>query len=178
MRTPPRPITTTAVTKVYSSPWVQVEEHTVIDVDNTPGMYNVVRCGDGVSVLAVSRDGEYFLIREYKYAIGKHILQLPSGSIDPGEEPLQAARRELLEETGLTAQEWMPLGMVYPYPTNIASAVHLFLASGASPVRQPEPGIEILRLPQAEVQVLIAGHEITHAGSPVCILLHLSQVRR
>ena len=64
MRTPPRPITTTAVTKVYSSPWVQVEEHTVIDVDNTPGMYNVVRCGDGVSVLAVSRDGEHFLIIE------------------------------------------------------------------------------------------------------------------
>jgi hypothetical protein len=71
----------------------------------------------------------------------------------------------------------MSLGMAYPYPANIASAAHLFLASGASPVHQPEPGIEILRLPQEGIQILIAGHEIAHTGSLVCILLHLSQVK-
>lgn len=72
----------------------------------------------------------------------------------------------------------MSLGIVYPYPTNIASVVHLFLACGASSVRQPEPGIEIFRLSQEEIQILIADHEITHAGSLACILLHLSQVKR
>ncbi|MFD0817778.1 NUDIX hydrolase [Micromonospora zhanjiangensis] len=99
-------------------------------------MYNVLRYGDGVSVLAVSGD-DFYLIREYKYAIGRRIMQLPSGGVDKGEEPLHAAMRELLEETGLIADAWTPLGLVYPYPTNIPSAVHLFVAfSGTASYRR------------------------------------------
>jgi ADP-ribose pyrophosphatase len=173
MQDPTRPIVTTAVTTAYASPWMQVEEHAVIDVDGTPGMYNVVRCGDGVSVLAVTGE-DFYLIREYKYAIGRHILQLPSGSIDTGEQPLQAATRELLEETGLAADTWTPLGLVYPYPTNIASAVHLFLAHDARPVQAPEQGIEVLRTSRSSVRTLIADNEITHAASLVCLLTHLA----
>jgi ADP-ribose pyrophosphatase len=152
---------------------MQMEEHAVIDVDGTAGMYNVLRCGDSVSVLAITGE-DFYLIREYKYAIGRHILQLPSGRIDKGEEPLQAAMRELLEETGVTADTWTSLGLVYPYPTNIASAVHLFLAEDALPVQAPEPGIELLRTSRASVRGLIANNEITHAASLVCLLTHLT----
>jgi ADP-ribose pyrophosphatase len=173
MQDPTPPIVTTAVTRVYFSPWWEVEEHAVIDVDGTPGMYNVLRCGDGVSVLAVTGE-DFYLIREYKYAIGRHILQLPSGSIDKGEEPLQAGMRELLEETGLAADTWTPLGLVYPYPTNIASAVHLFLAHDARPVQAPEPGIDLLRTSRSSVRTMIANNEITHAASLVCLLIHLA----
>ncbi|GAB3811566.1 NUDIX hydrolase [Micromonospora zhanjiangensis] len=167
------PIVTTEVTTAYASPWVQVEEHAVIDVDGRPGMYNVLRYGDGVSVLAVSGD-DFYLIREYKYAIGRRIMQLPSGGVDKGEEPLHAAMRELLEETGLIADAWTPLGLVYPYPTNIPSAVHLFVAFDARPVQPPEPGIELLRTPRSAVRRLIAENQVTHAASLVCLLTHLS----
>jgi ADP-ribose pyrophosphatase len=173
MQDPDRPIVTTAVTIAYTSPWWTVEEHTVIDVDGAPGMYNVLRCGDGVSVLATTGD-DLWLIREYKYAIGRHIWQLPSGSIDKGEEPLQAGMRELLEETGLAADTWTPLGLIYPYPTNIASAVHLFLAHDARPVQAPELGIELARSSLASVRRLIVNNEITHAASLVCLLTHLA----
>lgn len=173
MQDPEPPIVTTAVTTAYASPWMRVEEHTVIDVDGKPGMYNVLHCGDGVSVLAVNGDALY-LIREYKYAIGRHILQLPSGGVDKGEEPLQAAMRELLEETGLIADTWTPLGLVHPYPTNIASAVHLFLALDARPVQAPEPGIELLPTSHSAVRRLIAENEVTHAASLVCLLIYLA----
>jgi ADP-ribose pyrophosphatase len=161
------------VTTAYTSPWWTVEEHAVIDVDGSPGMYNVLHCGDGVSVLAITGE-DFWLIREYKYAIGRHILQLPSGGIDKDEEPLQAGMRELLEETGLAADTWTPLGLIYLNPTNIASAVHLFLAHDARPVQAPEPGIELRRTPRSAVRRLIAANEITHAASLVCLLTHLA----
>lgn len=174
MQDPDPPIVTTAVTTVYTSRWWTVEEHAVIDVDGKPGMYNVLNCGDGVSVLATTGD-DCWLIREYKYAIGRHTWQLPSGSIDTGEQPLQAGARELLEETGLIADTWTPLGLIHPYPTNVASAVHLFHARDARPVQTPEPGIELARTPARLVRQLIADNEITHAASLVCLLTHLAR---
>jgi ADP-ribose pyrophosphatase len=170
---PGSPITATAVRPVYASPWWQVEEHDVVDSSGTPGMFNVLYCGDGVTVLAVTSDGELYLIREYKYAIGRHILQLPSGGIDDGEEPLQAATRELLEETGLAAATWTSAGIVHPYPTNVAATVHLFIAHDARPVQEPEPGIELLQVGRDTALDLIAKHEVTHAASLACLLTYL-----
>lgn len=177
MQDPERPVVATAVRPVYASRWWQVEEHDVVDADGTPGMFNVLRCGDGVTVLATTsnddRDGELYLIREYKYAIGRHILQLPSGGIDDGEEPLQAAMRELLEETGLAAGTWTSVGIVHPYPTNVAATVHLFVAHDARPVHEPEPGIDLLLVGRDTALDLIAKHEVTHAASLACLLTYL-----
>lgn len=170
--TDPPPITTTGVRHIYASPWWRVEEHFVVDVDGHPGLYNVLRCGDGVTVLATTGT-DYYLIREYKYAIGAHLLQLASGSVDPGETPLQAARRELLEETGLTSGSWTLLGIVHPYPTNVAATVYLFRAADVRLTSVPEPGVDLHRLPATEVRALVAAGGITHAASLVCLLTHL-----
>jgi 8-oxo-dGTP pyrophosphatase MutT (NUDIX family) len=170
---PAPPITTTRVTPVYSSPWMRVEEHAVIHPDGRPGIYSIARYGDGITVLPVAEDTCY-LIREYKYALDRRLLQLPSGGIDDDEQPLHAARRELLEETGLTAKTWTSLGLVHPYPTNMPSAVHLFIARGVRVAQSPEPGIELLALSHAEVRALIADNQVTHAASLVCLLTYLA----
>jgi len=165
--------TIVAVRQVYASPWWTVEEHDVVGADGATGMFNVLRCTDGVSVLALDGD-DVVLIREYKHALRRDMLQLPSGSVDAGETPLQSAQRELLEETGLTAGVWTALGVVHPYPTNVADAVHLFVARDVHPGRPPEVGLEVLRATIPEIHALIDSEQITHAASVVCLLRHLT----
>lgn len=178
MRVPPPednstpPPTITAIRQVYASPWWTVEEHDVIGANGTKGMFNVLHCKDGVSILALD-DDRILLIREYKHALGSSMLQLPSGSVDDGETPLESAQRELFEEAGLTAGDWTALGVMHPYPTNVADAVHLFVARDVRLAGPSEPGLEVLRVTVPEIHTLIDTNRITHAASLVCLLRHL-----
>ncbi len=115
-------------------PFLRVERHTVRLPDG-----RVVRdwawvvTPDYASILAVTPDGRFPCFRQFKYAAGGETLAPAGGYLDPGEEPLAAARRELREELGLDAAAWVPLGG-YPVDSNRgAGHAHLFLALDARP---------------------------------------------
>lgn len=84
-----------------------------------------------IIVFAITEDGRVPLVRQYKHGIGRELLELPAGAIDPGEEPLQTAARELAEETGYSAESIELLRSFVTEPTNSNSIAHLFLARGA-----------------------------------------------
>ena len=167
---PPR---TVSIRKIYKNRWLDLEEHKVITGDNKEGIYSVLDYGDGVSILPIDDDNNVFLIWEYKYAIKKFTLQLPSGSVDKREKPIQAAKRELLEETGFKAGKWKFLGTTNPFPTNITTTVFLYLATNLKQVQRPETGIEIYRFPISRVRKMVFENKITHSGSLVCLLKYL-----
>ena len=95
---------------------------------------------DFVNVLARTEEGRFVCFRQTKYAVEGTSLAPVGGLIEPGEAPLAAAKRELLEETGYAAGEWRPLGS-YAVDANRGNGIaHLFLALNARPERPPQPG--------------------------------------
>jgi ADP-ribose pyrophosphatase len=109
--------------------------------------YHVVRLPDYVLVYAVMPDGTVPMLRQYKHGPRRVCLTFPGGAIDDGEAPLDAAKRELLEETGCAATEWEPLGAFVTNANQGCNTAHLFRASGCTRVSVPDSGdLEMMSL--------------------------------
>lgn len=158
---------------VYSNPWLQVLEDRVVLPDGRDGYFGVVQMKPGSTVLAISDDGYAYLVKEYKYAVERDSLELMSGGLENEETPLEAARRELKEETGLEARQWIDLGVVDPFTTLINSPNYLFLALGVEEGEQACDGsevLEVLKVPFREAVEMVMRSQIRHGASCVLIL--------
>ncbi|MGK0219331.1 MAG: ADP-ribose pyrophosphatase [Planctomycetota bacterium] len=91
----------------------------------------VIESGDWCNVVARNPTGDYILVRQFRFGSGDFTLEVPGGAMDPGEVPLQSAKRELREETGYEAAKWTDLGSVAPNPAFLDNRCHHFLAEGA-----------------------------------------------
>jgi len=159
--------------EIHKGNLVTVRLDNVILPRGTEALYERVEIKHGASTLAMEDNGDVWLVREWKYAIDRPSLEVVSGGIEPGEEPIAAAIRELREEAGLTAERWTPMGFVDPFTTMLKCPNHLFLAQGLTHVDQePEEAevIERVRMPLQEAVRLVMEGEITHGSSAVAIL--------
>jgi ADP-ribose pyrophosphatase len=86
-----------------------------------------------VVVIAMDEEGRVALVRQYRHAIKRFLLEFPAGGLEPGEEPLSTAQRELAEEVGLQAARWTPLGSFFSSPGFANEALHVFLAQDLRP---------------------------------------------
>lgn len=129
--------------------------------------FSLIRAVDWVNVIALTRDEGVVLIRQYRPGIDSVCIEIPGGMVDEGEEPLVAAKRELVEETGFTAPTWRKLGVVAPNPAIQNNRLHSYLATGAEATEATRfDGNEILALdvvPMATVQEWLRTGQIDHA---------------
>ena len=119
--------------------------------------YQVIRHPGGVAVVPFHDDGTVTLIRQLRPAVNEFLLELPAGRLSPGEPPEICGRRELLEETGLRAERFEPLGFIYPTPGICDEKIHLFLATGlvqGKPEQEAYEDIEPVRIPFSEALAL------------------------
>ncbi len=114
----------------YEGVIVQVDMEMVEVPNGNVTMREVVRHPGGVCVLALDDDGMVAMVRQYRFPIDAHLLELPAGKLEPGEEPLPAAKRELSEETGIEADEWRDLGFIYTSPGFSTEKLYMYLATG------------------------------------------------
>lgn len=167
------PWTIEAGEQKYKNGWIEVVEDRLTKPDGQPGSFTTILMKPGVSVLALDTDNFVYLTSEFRYAIGRDSIEVVSGGVDDGEEPLAAAKRELREELGIEAVEWSSLGLVNPFTSIIKSPAHLFLARGLSFFDVEREGteiIEVIRLKLDEAVEMVMESEITHGPSCVLIL--------
>jgi ADP-ribose pyrophosphatase len=155
---------------------VKLYEGAVFDVERRGGLDLVVHAA-GVAIVAVDRDEQVTLVRQQRIGAGGPLVELPAGMLDPGESPLECARRELREETGLHGGDWVELASFYTSPGYCDERLHLFLATGleqgeAAPEATEE--IELVRLPLGEVAGLVA--EVEDAKTLAGLLLLLRRL--
>ncbi len=135
--------------------------------------YQVVRHPGGVAVLPLHDDGTVTLIRQLRPAVDAFLLEVPAGRLHPGEPPAECGARELGEETGLAAEELVPLGSFLPSPGVFDERIHLFLGRGLSQGEaKPEAyeEIETVRIPFGEAFRLARGGGIDDGKTIVALL--------
>lgn len=159
---------------VYQNPWINVTEDVVIRPDGENTIFGIVRMKAGSTILALDGDYNALLVREYKYAVGRPSLELVSGGINSSETPLDAAKRELLEETGAYTNDWVDLGRLDPFTTLVNSPNYMFLAKSVTfpDIYHPAPDepLERVILPFSKVIQMVMSSDITHGASCATIL--------
>jgi len=126
----------------------------------------MVRHPGSIGVVPLLGDGSVLMEYQYRHCIRDYLLEIPAGTLEPGELPLSCARRELLEETGYTAAEFIELGRTHILPAYSDEIIHLFIARGLAPARQNLDPDEIIRtrdFPLPRLMAMIAAGEITDA---------------
>ena len=93
----------------------------------------VIRHPGAAAIVPLTAEGRVLLLRQYRYAVDDWIWEIPAGTLEEGESPLACARRELAEETGFSAAQWHPLGVITPLPAYSDEKIHLFRAEALLP---------------------------------------------
>lgn len=129
--------------------------------------FYVIEAPDWINVVAITPDDQIVLIKQYRHGIQSVTLEIPGGMVDPGESPIQAAKRELLEETGYDSDEWVYMGKLHPNPAIQNNICHMFLAKGVKKVQEPNfegtEDIACFLSPAKDIPKLVAEGKITHS---------------
>jgi ADP-ribose pyrophosphatase len=147
----------------FTTPWFDLVAKTV-DAGEPP--HYSLNMPDYVSVLAITVEQQVVLVRQYRPAVERFTLELPSGHVDPGETPEQSARRELTEETGYHADKMELLGSLLTDTGRHENRLWCYLAKSVTPLGgawQPEPGIETVLVRRSGLFDMIVSSEIDHA---------------
>jgi 8-oxo-dGTP pyrophosphatase MutT (NUDIX family) len=167
----------------YENAWIKVEHHQVLNPAGNPGIYGKVHFKNtAISIVPIDSEGFTYLVGQYRYTLNEYSWEVPEGgcSIESGESTFEAAKRELLEETGLVAADWTQLGEVYL--SNSVSDEKAVMYVAQNLVQQqacPEETeqLKIRRLPLGEAIEMAKNGSITDALSVLTLLkipaLHL-----
>lgn len=164
----PRPWTQVAVRSEKDYRIFRTRTLDVTDPRNgAPYIRTVIHAPDWVNVIPVTAAGEVVLVRQFRFGTWSNTLEIPGGMLDPGEDALTAAGRELEEETGFRPARVTPLGISHPNPAIFANRLHSFLAEDCVKVhagkQDGSEDIQVVIVPRADLPRLVREGAITHS---------------
>jgi ADP-ribose pyrophosphatase len=160
--------------QVYQGRAVSIRRDEVLLPNGHTTRLDIVEHVGSVVLIPLDTDGRIHFVRQYRHAASQDMLELPAGTLNPGEQPLECARRELREETGLDADALSEIGGFYLAPGYSTEFMHVYLATGlrASPLERDEDEfLEPLSMPVTKALELARGGGIPDAKSLAALLL-------
>ena len=138
-----------------------------IESEDHHASFSILEAPDWINVIALTTEKKIVLVEQYRYGTEVQTLELPGGVCDPGETPLVTSKRELLEETGFSAKEWVYLGNVSSNPAMMTNHTHTYLAKGCVKTHDQKldgnERINVHEIPLEEFLDLVRSGEIDHS---------------
>lgn len=159
--------------EIYTGRVFRVTRDEILLPDGSRGIRELVHSHGGVVILPMDEQGNITLVHQFRYAQDRILLEAVAGKLEIGEEPLPAAKRELREETGFTADRWTELGWICTSPGFLTERLYLYLAEGIHPGEQQLDQGEFLRcetMPLEELGKRIAEGQVSD-GKTLAIYL-------
>lgn len=161
--------------EVFRGRIFSVTEDRVRLEDGEESRREIVHHHGGVAVLALDEEGKVLLVRQFRYAFGQELLELPAGKVEPGEAPEVCGRRELEEECGYKAGSFELLSVLYPTVGYCSEVIHIYLARDLVPCGQRLDEGEFLsleRLPLEEALQMVLAGEVPDAKTQIGLLTY------
>ncbi len=150
---------------IYEGKVLTLRKDDALLPDGKPCIREIIEHNGGACVLYVE-DGKALFVRQYRYAYGESVLELPAGKLEKGENPLVAAKRELEEETGIRAKDFKPIATIYPTPGYTNEKIYLYQAfEGEKKQTHPDEDefVDVVWLPLSEVKEMLKKGELHDA---------------
>jgi 8-oxo-dGTP pyrophosphatase MutT (NUDIX family) len=160
-------------TRPYQDDFLEVVVDDVLRPDQHPGRYATVRVKPGVAILPLDREGNVYLVEQFRYALGCPSLEVVAGGVEADEAPLASAKRELKEEIGAEAEYWSARGTIQLDTAIVHCPVHLFVATGlhfGAPAREGSEDIRVRKMPLRQARALVRRGGIVQAASRLLLL--------
>ena len=158
---------------IFDGKVIRVTLDTVRLENGDTSMREVVHHHGGACIMPVTDQGEVYLVRQFRYSLGEEMWELPAGKLEAGEDPFEAAKRELTEECGVYADEYISLGQVYPTVGYDTEVIYIWAARGLHPAPMHLDADEFLtpeRIPLAQAYEMVLSGEIKDAKTVAGIL--------
>jgi len=158
---------------VYKNPWIKVREDKVVRPDGKDGIYGVVQIDDGVGIVAIDKDNNVLLKGEWRYPINKYDWSIICGTCEGNEKPLNAAKKELLEEASFKANTWKHLITFNTSPGIFDETAHIFLARNlisSKGIQEGTTKIKVKKVPYVKALKMIERGEIADSYAVIGLL--------